>query len=66
MMSLAEQRVAALQHFHKLGYTLRDCMHPRRLGGVQIATLHRVASKAGILFPDMDEVAKEIREAKRR
>lgn len=66
MMNLSEQRVAALQHFQKLGYTLRDCMHPQRLGCVQIATLHRLASRAGIQFSDLDEVAKEVAEAKRR
>ena len=48
-----------LRHFHGLGYGLRDCAHPQRMGG-KLADLLRLARQAGLIFPDSLEVAAEV------
>lgn len=61
MRKTGELRVELLQHFHGLGYTLRDCMHPSRLG-YRPAALAKLARQGNVQFPDVDEVEKEGRE----
>ncbi len=58
-------RAQLLQHFKGLGYSLRDCLHPQRLGN-HPAQLVKVCRQNGITFPDLDEVEREVVEARKR
>ena len=56
---------SALNHFHSIGRTLRDCEHPMRLGRPATELLP-LAREAGLSFPDADEVELETRCKARR
>lgn len=65
MRSTPTVRAELLVHFKGLGYTLRGCLHPLRLGN-HPAQIVKVCRQYGVNFPDLDEVEAEVREAKRK
>lgn len=64
MRKTRDLRAELLKQFHNKGYTLRETMHPMRLG-YHPSTLAKLARTHGVYFSDLDEVEKEGREASR-
>lgn len=65
MRKTADLRVELLKRFFDQGYSLREAMHPMRLG-YRPSALSKLCQENSIFFRDLDEVAAEGRELSRK